>query len=126
MIIMNAIIVAVQTAKSHLEDATDHPLETRTAELEKMKKEDLIKIIIGHESFRGTKVEDLVKPILADEKCTWLDYETIATLVKEVLPGAKTTGKSVASYASKYPVSKNWTVLPRKTQKQKITELMSL
>ena len=122
---MNAIILAVQKAKSILENTTDNPVEARTVELEKMKKADLIKMIIASESFSGTKVEDLAKPILADEDCVWLDFATIAALIVEVLPNAKTTKKSIATYASKYPVSKGWTVQPRKTQKQKIAELMS-
>jgi len=123
---MNAIINAVKKAETHLKAQSDDPVETRLTELKAMKKAELIDIIIAMETFKGTKVEDLVKPILADEECSWLDYDTIAAMVRQALPTAKTTGKSIASYASKYPAQKGWTVIPRKSQKQRLAELMSL
>ena len=123
---MNAIINAVKKAESHLNSFNDNPEDVRLKELNNLKKAELIEIIISMETFRGTKVEDLVKPILADEDCSWLDYETIAAMIRKALPTAKTTGKSIASYASKYPTQKGWTVIPRKSQKQRMAELMSL
>ena len=123
---MNAIINAVKKAEAHLKAQSDDPVETRLVELKAMKKSELIDMIIAMETFKGTKVEDLVKPILADEECSWLDYDTIAAMIRQALPTAKTTGKSIASYASKYPAQKGWTVIPRKSQKQRLAELMSL
>jgi hypothetical protein len=124
----NVILDAMLTAKEHivslLSDCDQR--DKREAELKKLNKDDLIKLVLGAEKFEGAKIEDLIKPILADPKCAWLDYATIATLVTESVPGSKTSNKSVASYASKYPLAKGWTVIPRKSASERQAELMKL
>jgi hypothetical protein len=124
---MNAIIVAAQTAKAHIENlvGNDTAREDREKELKKMNKDELIAIIMAGEKFEDVKVEEVVKPILEDPACAWLDYETIATMVREAL-GSKTTHKSIASYASKNPKNKGWEVVQRKSQADKTAEMMKL
>lgn len=126
---MNAIKLAIETAKSHIKiqlDDTPTQKDDKRKELTKLKKEDLINLILAQEKFQTIKVEDLVKPILEDPKCAWLDYAAIATLIRNVLPTAKTSSKSLASYASKYPQKKGWNVQPRKTVSQRTEELLNL
>ena len=120
---MNAIVEAVQRAETLIKENSANPEETRKEELKKLKKDELIALIMSYESNKGLKVEDLAQPILEAEECVWLDYDTIAALIRQAIPTAKTSGKSIASYASKYPASKGWAVRPRKTAKQRLAEL---
>lgn len=114
---MNALILAIQTAQNHITSqlSVDTGKEARLEELGKLQKKDLIELIMANERFQEVKIEDLVKPILADPACAWLDYETIANLIKNSVPTAKTSSKSLASYASKNPRTKGWIVQPRKS-----------
>lgn len=76
----------------------------RTEELKAMKKEDIIALVIELEKpkvDRPFKTEDVVKALLESPECACFNYEQIAALVQQAMPGAKTSSKSVASYASK-------------------------
>lgn len=74
----------------------------RTEELMKMNKDDLVAHIIEQESSkkRGT-VQELAKAILKDEDLIAANYEVIANAICEIMPDAKTSSKSIASYVSK-------------------------
>ena len=124
----NVLVEAIQTAKQHISNllGSNDDREQREKELMKLNKEQLVDLIIGTEKFSSVKVEDLVKLVLEDERCAWLDYETIANLVKESVPSAKTSNKSIASYASKYPAQKGWTVVPRKSAAERTAAIMSM
>lgn len=125
---MNAMIMAIEAAKKHVESFTAGT-DVRTArrtELEKLSKKELIEMVMSTEKFQDIKIEDIVKPILEDPACAWLDYDTIAKLVKTAVPTANTSSKSLASYASKYPRQKGWSVVPRKTAAERQQAVMSL
>jgi hypothetical protein len=84
--------------------SSESALETRKVELEGLKKEELISIILEKEqksSEKKTTVQDLAKAILKDEDLIAASYETIAMAIRELMPEAKTSSKSIASYVSK-------------------------
>ena len=124
----NVIVEAMQTAKNHIVNllGSNDDRAKREAELKKLNKDQLIDLILGTEKFTDVKIEDMVKLVLEDPRCAWLDYETIANLVKDSVPSAKTSNKSIASYASKYPAQKGWTVIPRKSATERTAAIMSL
>jgi hypothetical protein len=124
----NVIVEAMQTAKKHIVNllGSNDDRAKREAELKKLNKDQLIDLILGTEKFTDVKIEDMVKLVLEDPRCAWLDYETIANLVKDSVPSAKTSNKSIASYASKYPAQKGWTVIPRKSAAERTAAIMSL
>jgi hypothetical protein len=124
----NVIVEAMQTAKNHIVNllGSNDDRAKREAELKKLNKDQLIDLILGTEKFTDVKIEDMVKLVLEDSRCAWLDYETIANLVKDSVPSAKTSNKSIASYASKYPAQKGWTVVPRKSAAERTAAIMSL
>ncbi len=77
-------------------------LVARTAELNKLNKEDLVALIIEQESTKRTgTVQELAKSILKDDDFIAASYETIANAICEIMPGTKTSSKSIASYVSK-------------------------
>lgn len=95
-------------------EGTPDAVAARTEELEKLGKATLVAMIIGLEKPKTDKafrVEDVIKEILEEPACAIYNYEQIATLVQQVLPEAKTSSKSVASYASKKKTE--WTIVPR-------------
>ena len=123
---MNALTVAFQRLNEHIDNtvnAVQKPEELK-AELMKLKKEELVERLMASMKVAAIKIEDIVKPILEDEDCKYLTYEQIATAVCKKVPGAKTSSKSIASYASKYPVEKGWAVVKRAKQADFITQLM--
>ncbi len=124
----NVIVNAINKAKQHIDNAVTGPdqREIRRKELEKLNKTQLIDMVLGQERFDSVKIEDLARPILEDPDCAWLDYETIAGLIVQAVPSAKTTSKSLASYASKYPSKKGWDVVQRKSNADRQRALMSL
>ena len=124
----NVIVDAVKTAKQHIMNliGSNDDRAKREAELKKLTKDQLVELVLGTEKFTDVKIEDMVKLVLEDERCAWLDYETIASLVKDCVPSAKTTNKSIASYASKYPGQKGWTVIPRKSAAERTAAIMGM
>jgi hypothetical protein len=125
---VNVIVEAMQLAKKHIVGMLNgcDDRAKREAELKKLSLEQLVDLVLSAEKFEGVKIEDMVKLVLEDARCAWLDYETIAQLVKDSVPTAKTSNKSIASYASKYPGQKGWTVIPRKSSAERNEELMKL
>ena len=76
----------------------------REAGLGKLNKSELVDLIIALESKgkrTGTTVQDIAKAMLKDEECLAVNYETIAEACRLLIPGAKTSSKSIASYVSK-------------------------
>jgi hypothetical protein len=124
----NVLVEATLAATAHINNLVNGPdaQGDRMKELMKLSKEELAKMVLATEKFDGVKVEDVVKPILEDPKCAWLDYTTIADMVKAAIVTAKTTNKSIASYASKYPEQKGWNVQPRKSQAERTAAMMQL
>ncbi len=76
----------------------------READLGKLNKTELVAHIIGLEAKgkrTGTTVQDIARAMLTDEACLAVNYETIAEACRILIPGAKTSSKSIASYVSK-------------------------
>jgi len=78
----------------------DNP-EARKEELMKSTKEELVAKIIELETNKSGTVQELAKAILKDEKFIAADYGMIAEAIRQIMPEAKTTSKSIASYVSK-------------------------
>lgn len=96
----NRIIAEFLSTQENKPDA----VATRTEELSKMKKDELVELILTLEKPKAEskpKVEDIVKALLTNEDCAILPYESIAQLVHQAIPEANTSSKSVASYFSK-------------------------
>lgn len=94
--------------------ATPDVIEARTHELEAMSKKDLIAHVLKLEAPKAdktVKVEDVVKALLTAPECAIFNYETIAALVQQAIPDAKTSSKTVASYASKKAT--DWAIVKR-------------
>lgn len=86
----------------------------RTKELSKMNKEDLIALVVELEKpkvDKGVTVAQVAQALLTNEELAIFGYEVLANKVKEVLPDAKTSSKSIASYACKQKEA--WGVVPR-------------
>ncbi len=112
-------LVAAETAETP--DTTE-----REAELGKLNKAELIEHIIALESKgkrSGVTVQDVARAMLTDEDCLAVNYETIAEACRILIPGAKTSSKSIASYVSKK--REEWNLPPRymiRTRKEKEVE----
>ena len=80
----------------------------REAELHSMTKNQLIAFIIDLEYKPGAKVKvaDIAKLILKDEEFLTASHDTVAQAVCQLVPGANTSSKSVATYVSKQ--SEEW------------------
>jgi len=101
----NAAIAAQELVASFQE--TDSPEE----ELMALTKEELVARLLALQSSSGLTVAQVIRRFLEEPKCALLNYEQIAILVQQVLPTAKTTSKTVASYASKQKEA--WNIVPR-------------
>ena len=85
-------------------EAQEVDTTAREADLGKLNKTELVAHIIGLESKgkrSGTTVQDIAKAMLKNEDCLAVNYETIAEACRILIPGAKTSSKSIASYMSK-------------------------
>lgn len=101
---------------SFIGQLSDEPdvVEARKKELADLTTDKLIQLVIGLEKpkvERAFKVEDVVKTILEAPECAIFNYDQIASMVHQVLPEAKTSSKSVASYASKR--KEDWDIVSR-------------
>ena len=79
----------------------EEQLAKRKKELEAMKKDELIVLLLEKEQHRTDTVQELAKAILQDPELIAADYETIAAAIRELKPEARTSAKSIASYVSK-------------------------
>lgn len=131
---MNALeMLQAATAKSQAivarYQAEEQPdvLAARAEELHALKKDELIQLVLTLEkpkSEKAFRVEDIVKDILEEPACAILTYEQVATLVHQVLPDAKTSSKSVASYASRR--KEDWDIVSRERLNIDAAMLLSL
>ena len=80
----------------------------REAELHSMTKNQLVAFIIDLEYKPSSKLKvvDVVKRILMDEELLTASHDTVAQAVCQLVPGANTSSKSVATYVSKQ--SEEW------------------
>ena len=84
------------------EEQQAQALDARKAELNGLKKDELIELILKSEEEKpaGT-VQELARAILSDPELIAANYSDIANAIRELIPGSKTTDKSIASYVSK-------------------------
>jgi hypothetical protein len=102
-------------------------VEARKVELKDLNKNDLIDLVISLEKpkvERAFKVEDVIKEMLTTPALAIFNYEQIAALVVQILPEAKTSNKSVASYASKKKT--DWDIVPRQKLNLTTADLMQM
>lgn len=91
---------------------TEAALEAKHKELMSQTKEELVATILESQKEKRTDtVQDLAKAILKDEELIAANYEDIASAIKELKPGTKTSSKSIASYVSKK--REEWDLPPR-------------
>ena len=131
MTTINQLKTALHSAQLIIDGfkAVEQPdvLEAKRAELEKHTKADLIQMILTLDkpkADKAFKVEDVAKALLESPDCALLTYEQIATMVQAALPEAKTTSKSIASYASKR--KDEWNIVSREKFKMRQEDLLSL
>jgi hypothetical protein len=94
------ILASIKDGVANTPDAT----EKLQAELEELTHEELVAKVIELTKVgtnKAIKVEDVAKALLCDKDCAILPYDSIASLVKQAIPGAETSSKSIASYFSK-------------------------
>jgi len=75
--------------------------EAAKAELMKLTKDELADKLMQATSHRSGTVQELAKAILQDEDMIAANYTVIADAIKVMMPSAKTSSKSIASYVSK-------------------------
>lgn len=119
---------AYDVATAHITKALkDHNLiEEERARLKALSKDELIEMILELKGKKAhpVKVEDLVYSILCDPNCAWLNYDMIATLLRDKIPTLKTTAENLRWYNSRARAGeKNYEVVPRANQKE-ITKLI--
>ena len=130
---MNALtkIKSAQTAAQAIiaSFASEQPVdavEVRKAELVSLKKDELIARILELEKPKAdnkVKVEDVAKALMESTECAVLTWSDIAELIQTSGFGEKTSGASIASYASKR--KEEWNVVPRERLKFNAADLMA-
>lgn len=124
---MNALTLAFSRLNEHIEksvSSVQNPEDLRK-ELMALKKDELVDRLMETMKMTTVKIEDVVRPILEDPDCRYLTYDQIAAAVCKKVPGAKTSSKSIASYASKYPTEKGWNVVKRVKQTELLQQLLA-
>lgn len=102
-------------------------VEARKVELKDLSKSDLIDLVVSLEKpkvERAFRVEDIIKDMLCAPELAIFNYDQIAALVHQILPEAKTTNKSVASYASKKKAE--WEIVPRQKLQLSTDDLLAM
>ena len=124
---MNALTLAFNKLNQHIEAVTTSikSHDELREELMAMDKEELVDKLMAIAKVSTVKIEDVVRPILEDDDCRFLTYDQIASAICKKVPGAKTSSKSIASYASKYPAEKGWNVVKRVKQNDLLAQLLA-
>lgn len=107
---MQELLKAASKAQELVASFAD--MESQEEVLMKLTKEELVARLIQVQTASGLTVATVIRRFLEEPDCALLNYEQISTLVQQVLPDAKTSSKTVASYASKQ--RDTWTIIPRK------------
>ena len=125
---MNEIVIAMEKMNQLIDEslAGTRTIDDIKADLMKMTKAELVELLAENMKTTEVTVESIAKRILEEPDCAWLTYDQIATAICKRKPGAKTSSKSIGSYASKYPTEKGWDVVKRKSQSEIRTETMKL
>ena len=77
-------------------------LDEWKSELSKLTKDELVEQLAQIKVNKPVgSVQELAKAILKDEELLTASYEDIAEAIRELIPDAKTSPKSIASYVSK-------------------------
>lgn len=108
---MTITIPTVETIVSKYQGVElDNP-EAQKEALMKLTKEQLVDQLMEAQAHRSGTVQELAKAILKDEELVAASYDTIASAIREIMPEAKTSAKSIASYVSKK--KEDWGLPPR-------------
>lgn len=124
---MNAIVNAVKKMNSHIESSLkgQQSTEDLIAEYMKLDKKTLATMLAEKQKLATVTVESVCKLIMEDKDCAWLTWAEIAKAVSAAMK-SQTSDKSIASYASKNPITKGWVIPPRKTNGERNAEYMKL
>lgn len=117
-----AIIAGFQGEVANAPDA----VEARKAELSALKKDELIAHILDLEKPKAdhkVRVEDVAKALMENEACAVLTWSDIAELIQSSGFGEKTSGASIASYASKR--KEDWNIVTRERLKFNAADLIA-
>jgi hypothetical protein len=120
---------ATQIIAKFAQTVSDAPdvVAARKAELVGLKRDQLIDMIVKLEAPKAeitVKVEEIVKSLLEEPACACLTYEQLAGLITAEFVDRNTSGKSVASYASKKKEA--WHIVPRAKVKLDMASLLAL
>lgn len=121
----SAAQVIVAGFQGELANAPD-AVEARKAELSTLKKDELIARILELEKPKGeakVKVEDVARALMESTECAVLTWSDIAEVIQASGFGEKTSGASIASYASKR--KDEWNIVPRERLKFNAADLMA-
>lgn len=115
------LLKAVQKAQEHVDsylEPTQNVEETLRKELQSLTKSQLIDKIVAESKQKAPKVklETLVYAILTDPDCAWLTWDTLAAIITNSVPGAKTTATSLQWYPSH--AAEGVTIVPRKPARE--------
>jgi len=115
------LLKAVQTAQKHVDsylEPAQNVEETLRKELKRLNKDQLIDRIVAESKLKAPKVklETLVYAILTDPDCAWLTWDTMAAIITNSVPGAKTTPTSLQWYPSH--AAEGVDIIPRKPTKE--------
>ncbi len=124
---MNKIIAAHQAMQKHIETALkgQQSVENLIAEYMKLDKKTLATMLAEKQKLGVITVESVCKPIMEDPNCAWLTWGEVASAVSKAM-NSDTSVKSISSYASKNPKTKNWIIPARKSAAERSEELMKL
>lgn len=124
----NAIVIAMEKMNQLIDESLTgiHSIDDIKADLMKLSKAELVDMLAKNMKTVDVTVESIAQKIMETDECAWLTYDQIATAICNKKPGAKTSAKSIASYASKYPTEKGWTVVKRRSQSEIMAETLKL
>lgn len=123
------IAAALARATEILSEADSKAVyEQEEVELSKLTKKDLIQLVLKYKYPKASSnkgvIQEVTYTILSDPTCVWLDYGTIAALIRKHFPWAETKEANIAWYSSK-GIEKEREVLPRKPSKAIASLLLS-
>jgi hypothetical protein len=124
---MNALTIAVKKMNSHIANSLKGQQSTEDLIVEYMKlsKLELATMLAEKQKIGTVTVESVCKLIMEDADCAWLTWGDIAKAVSTAM-NSQTSDKSIASYASKNPITKGWVIPPRKSIGERNAEMMKL
>lgn len=124
--IRSAQFAAKAIIASFTDQVPEDAIQARTEELAKMKKDELIALIVGLEKPKAdhkVTVEQVAQALMESPECATLTWSDVADLIVTSGLGEKTSQASIASYASKK--KDVWNIVPRERLKFNAADLLA-